>query len=220
MVKISLKHLVNFKTIVFLLFSYFSCFAEIMPWISGATLWGQGSVGVTCGKTNNEVYIQDDFTYKKKITFNEFSFMYSYFNNLIGARIRESDSTDFKEISPLIGRKEIFRFDFVTLIEYNEFEFRNNSYVNGDDYVRYNNVTTLYSKSNFVEEIKLKPFVANSFYFDCEDKVVEKDRVYCGVSYEIWKINYRVYFIPYFYGSKEGGWDDNNKFGASITLAF
>lgn len=206
------------KTFIFLSFLPFICLGqEIQGWVAGSTLWGQGNAGISLKLKDANLNISDSFVLDigdKEIDYNEVELSLSNNKNAIG--IRNRWEIEYSEYSPFLGYKTKFKLGLPISL-YNEIEFRDVKY---DDYFRTSHTLTVVYPNGFLGEPKIKPFVADSIFFNLNDLNMEKNRLYLGYFIYVSKYKFMIYYIPKVWGDTSKEWDDTMKYGASIILKF
>ncbi len=207
---------------VILLFSAFCSLGQdkqdyIHGWVSGSTLWGQGNAGLKLKVFKKDFIVSDNFVFnwdKAKIDYNETEVGLSSKNSIYGLRGRWD--TEYLELSPFVGHRERIKAYLPTSL-YNEVEYRDRK---EDDYFRSSHTLTIVYPHGFFGEKEIKPFAANSVFFDVNDVSFEKNRLYLGYFLDIGRYHCMVYYIPRVWGDIDQSWDDSHKFGAAATLKF
>jgi len=194
--------------------------AEIHPWVSASVLWGQGGIGAVIVTTNYTITASDAFVWdwgNQNVSYNETDINVSIKNNVYGSRFKIQNHNE--ELAPFVGHKSKWlENDSVVLRNYNEMEYRNNPYGFDDDYFRGQIYLRLEYKLGVLGEKAIRPYIANSYFFDASGMDFEKDRIYIGYLVQLEKIGFGFYVIPYVFGKTGGEWDDNKPFGAFMNF--
>lgn len=201
--------------------SNYGSISNIKPWIAISTLWGQGNAGAIVKQKANKHY---GLSYNFVSDWSEFDFTYhevalftSYDRSKIGMKYRHQRSQT--EWTPYVSYF-ISSNKALPVSLYNELEYRHNSIVKSNDYVRTRHIASIYVPKWIENKIYIRPYAALDFYMDWDDVRYEKMRLNIGYFLKIERTSLRVYFLPWSKGKKEESWNDKNTIGASLIYNF
>lgn len=191
--------------------------SEINPWVSLSTLWGQGDLGIALKPDENAYILSYNFVWEwddKDFTYHEVGLAWRKDRLTLGSRYRRQLSQD--EYAPYVSYFIPIRQYYLPMSLYNELEYRVNSVVKEQDYLRTRNIFSLYSPKDVEEKLGIRPYVSYDLFMDWDESEYEKMRAMIGYFIYLEKAVVRVYYIPWSRGISEESWDDNASFGATV----
>ena len=69
-------------------------------------------------------------------------------------------------------------------------------------------------------ELKLHPYLADEVFINLDGQGYNKNRVYSGVSFKLWKNSKGSIYYLWQSSSKSGGWEDINVIGTQLKFYF
>jgi hypothetical protein len=191
---------------------------KVHPWFALSTLWGQGGTGLQIQDISLREYgVRYNFVvnwYYFDFTYHEVDLFTRKEKFTLGIRYRCQLSQD--EYTPYIGYFIPLRINIPMSI-YNEAEYRFNSVVKDEDYLRTRHIFTVYIPYWVQEKIFLRPYIALDSFIDWDEIDYEKLKLNIGYFINFDNATARIYFIPWSDGVEEQEWDDQRSIGATLT---
>lgn len=190
---------------------------EVKPWMSLSSLWGQGGTGVSYKDSPYIYNLRYNFVWDwsdREFQYHQIAPSIDLKDYTVGFKYRYQ--LEQYEYTPFVGY--FYRLKtYLPVSLYSEVEYRIDSVVKDENYVRSRHIFSIYAPKTFQKKYFIRPYIAWDSFVDWDEADFEKNRLNIGYFMAVKKIKARIYVIPWSNGIEEQEWDDRSSFGASMT---